>query len=81
MATTSAAVGAELEGSRLPLAGFPEDEASDADRLPNGVRRAAQRVGASTVLLIPVQVDGRLEGCVELMRVGGAFGRSGHATG
>ena len=74
VATTSAAVGAELEGSRLPLAGFPEDEASDADRLPDGVRRAAQRVGASTVLLIPVQVDGRLEGSVELMRVGDAFG-------
>jgi serine phosphatase RsbU (regulator of sigma subunit) len=74
VATTSAAVGAELEGSRLPLAGIPEDEATDADRLPDGVRRAAQRVGASTVLLIPVQVDGRLEGSVELMRVGDPFG-------
>ncbi len=73
VATTSAAVGAELESSRLPLAGVPEDESSDADRLPDGVRRAAERVGASSVLLIPVRVDGRLEGSVELMRAGAPF--------
>jgi serine phosphatase RsbU (regulator of sigma subunit) len=73
VATSSAAVGAELEGSRLPLADVPEHEVSDADHLPEGVRRAAERVQASSVLLIPVQIDGRVEGTVELMRAGDAF--------
>jgi serine phosphatase RsbU (regulator of sigma subunit) len=73
VATSSAAVGAELEGSRLPLIDVPEYEVSDAERLPEGVRRAAARVQASSVLLIPVQIDGRVEGSVELMRAGDAF--------
>jgi serine phosphatase RsbU (regulator of sigma subunit) len=73
VATSSAAVGAELEGSRLPLIDVPEYEVSDAERLPEGVRRAAERVQASSVLLIPVQIDGRVEGSVELMRAGDAF--------
>ncbi len=73
VATSSAAVGAELEGSRLPLEDVPEGEVSDLQRLPKSVRRAAERVRASSVLLIPVQVDGRVEGSVELMRGGDAF--------
>jgi serine phosphatase RsbU (regulator of sigma subunit) len=73
VATSSAAVGAELEGSRLPLADMPESEVADAERLPESVRRAAERVQASSVLLIPVQIDGRVEGSVELMRAGDAF--------
>jgi serine phosphatase RsbU (regulator of sigma subunit) len=73
VATSSAAVGAELEGSRLPLADVPEYEVSDAERLPESVRRSAERVQASSVLLIPVQIDGRVEGSVELMRAGDAF--------
>jgi serine phosphatase RsbU (regulator of sigma subunit) len=73
VATSSAAVGAELEGSRVRLADVPEYEVSDAKRLPEGVRRTADRVQASSVLLIPVQIDGRLEGSVELMRAGDAF--------
>jgi len=73
VATSSAAVGAELEGSRLPLADVPAHEASDADRLPDSVRRTAERVGGGSILLIPVEVDGRLEGSVELMRAGAAF--------
>jgi serine phosphatase RsbU (regulator of sigma subunit) len=73
VATSSAAVGAELEGSRLSLEDVPEYEVGDLKRLPEGVQRAAERVGASSVLLIPVQVDGRLEGSVELMRRGDAF--------
>jgi serine phosphatase RsbU (regulator of sigma subunit) len=73
VATSSAAVGAELEGSRLPLADVPEFEVSEADHLPESVRRVAERVQASSVLLIPVQMDGRVEGSVELMRAGKAF--------
>jgi serine phosphatase RsbU (regulator of sigma subunit) len=73
VATSSAAVGAELEGSRLTLEDVPEGEVADVQRLPEGVRRGAERVRASSVVLIPVHVDGRLEGSVELMRTGGAF--------
>jgi serine phosphatase RsbU (regulator of sigma subunit) len=73
VATSSAAVGAELEGSRLPLADVPDFEVSEAEHLPESVRRAAERVQASSVLLIPVQMDGRVEGSVELMRAGKAF--------
>src|SRR2546422_504961 len=73
VATSSAAVGAELEGSRVPLEDVPEDEVGDLTRLPESVQRAAERVGASSVLLVPVRVDGRVEGSVELMRRGHAF--------
>src|SRR3989449_11343553 len=73
VATSSAAVGAELEGSRVPLEDVPEDEVGDLKRLPESLRRAAERVGASSVLLVPVRVDGRVEGSVELMRRGDAF--------
>ena len=73
MATSSAAVGAELEGSRLPLEDVPEHEVGDLERLPESVRRAAERVRASSVLLIPIQVDGRVEGSLELMRRGDIF--------
>src|SRR6266566_2898482 len=67
------AVGAELEGTRVPLEEVPEYEVGDLKRLPESVQRAAERVGASSVLLVPVRVDGRLEGSVELMRRGDAF--------
>jgi serine phosphatase RsbU (regulator of sigma subunit) len=73
VATSSAAVAAELEGSRLPLADLPEDEVGTLQGLPESVQRAAERVGASTVVLIPVHVDGRVEGSVELMRAGNPF--------
>ena len=73
VATSSAAVGAELEGSRLPLEDVPEYEVGEFERLPESVRRAAERVGASSVLLIPVHVDGLVEGSIELMRRGDPF--------
>jgi serine phosphatase RsbU (regulator of sigma subunit) len=73
VATSSAAVGAELEGSRLALADLPQAEVSDADTLPVSVRRTADRVRASAILLIPVSVDGQIEGSLELMRGGEPF--------
>jgi serine phosphatase RsbU (regulator of sigma subunit) len=65
---SSAAVAAELEGSRLPLDDVPEAEESDLSRLPDAVRRAAERAGATFVVLFPIYVDGRLCGSLELMR-------------
>ena len=71
--TGSAAVAAELEGSRFPLDELPEGEESELDRLPHGVRRAVERVGASSVVLLPVYVDGQARGSLELMRGGQSF--------
>ena len=73
VATSSAAVGAELEGSRVPLADIPEYEVSDAEHLPESVQSAAERVRASSVVLIPLHLEGRVEGSIELMRAGRAF--------
>jgi serine phosphatase RsbU (regulator of sigma subunit) len=74
VATESAAVAAELEGTRLPLEQVPELEEADPVRLPPSLRRTAERIGASATVLIPVRVDGRIEGTIELMRGGPDFG-------
>ena len=66
--TDSAAVAAELEGSRLPLEDVPAVEESTPERLPDGARRAAERVHAGAAVLIPVHLDGRVQGSLELMR-------------
>jgi serine phosphatase RsbU (regulator of sigma subunit) len=68
VAAESPALGAELAGSRIPLDGVPEHEQSDLARLPEGVRRAAERAGAPATVLLPVHVDGSLSGTLELMR-------------
>jgi serine phosphatase RsbU (regulator of sigma subunit) len=73
VATDSAAIAAELEGSRLRLDDVPEHEESDLELLPQPVSRVVERVQASAVLLIPVRVDGRIEGSLELMRHGADF--------
>jgi serine phosphatase RsbU (regulator of sigma subunit) len=74
--TTSAAVAAELEGSRLPLEDVPALEESEPERLPDGARRAAERVHAGAAVLIPVHVDGHVQGSVELMRTATPFDES-----
>ena len=71
--TDSAAVAAELEGSRLPLEDVPALEESTSERLPDGARRAAERVHAGAAVLIPVHLDGRVQGSLELMRAETAF--------
>jgi serine phosphatase RsbU (regulator of sigma subunit) len=68
VASASAALAAELEGSRIPLDDFPDDEEHEVGVLPDGIRRAAERVGAPHVLLIPLHVDGAVRGSLELMR-------------
>ncbi len=68
VAAGSAAIAAELEGSHLALGDLPEHEEADFDRLPKGVRRVAERAHASFVVLLPVHVDGRARGSLELMR-------------
>ncbi len=73
VATRSPALSAELEGSRLPLADVPEAEESHRDRLPEAVRRAAERIRADHVALLPVRVDRSVRGTLELLRTGSPF--------
>jgi serine phosphatase RsbU (regulator of sigma subunit) len=73
IATESPAVAAELEGARLPLEDVPALEEADLERLPQSIRNAAERIQAVAGLMIPVRVDGRLEGSLELLRDGRDF--------
>jgi len=75
VSTQSAALGAELAGSRLGLDELPEHEETQLDRLPAGTRSAARRAGASAVVVLPAQIDGRVRGSLELMRSGERFSR------
>jgi serine phosphatase RsbU (regulator of sigma subunit) len=68
----SAAVAAELEGSRLSPADV-SGEADESDPLPAAVSAAAARAGAAAVLLEPVTAGGALVGTLELMRAQGSF--------
>src|SRR5207247_4266684 len=83
VATRSPALSAELEGSRLPLADVPEAEESDRERLPDAVRRAAERIRADRAALFPVRVDGAVRGTLrsEERRVGGEGGHRGAGRG
>ena len=67
VAAESPALAAELAGSRVPLADVPQHEEADLDRLPAAVRRTAKRAGAAAVLVLPIHVDGRACGTLELM--------------
>jgi serine phosphatase RsbU (regulator of sigma subunit) len=68
VAATSTAVAVELAGSHWSLADLPEEEVAESARLPSAVRRAAERVRAPFVVLLPVYVDGQARGSLELMR-------------
>jgi serine phosphatase RsbU (regulator of sigma subunit) len=68
VASTSAAVAAELEGSRFALAELPADEQTDPEAMPEAVRRAATRVRATALLQLPVFGEGQALGSLELMR-------------
>src|SRR5262245_22578298 len=67
VSSASAAVAAELEGSRFDVGELPDDEEGDVERMPDAVRRAAARVHATAVVQIPVRADGHALGSLELM--------------
>jgi len=69
----SAAVAAELEGSRFPAAELPPAETDEAAGLPPAVARAAERAHFGAVLQLPVVLDGRPVASLELMRAHGHF--------
>jgi len=73
VASASAAVAAELEGSHFPVADLPDEEQTKLDAMPEAVRRAATRVRATAVVQLPVVADGHVLGSLELMRAGVPF--------
>ena len=73
VATASAAVAAELEGSRVALAELPADEVDRPELLPPAIRRAAARLGTDAVLQLPLVVGNRAVGTFELLRRAHAF--------
>ena len=73
-----AALAAELEGSRIPpheLRELERDVIDERGELPDAVRAAAARAGAASVLLVPIRVQGRLAGTIEVFRAEAPFGR------
>jgi serine phosphatase RsbU (regulator of sigma subunit) len=73
VATSSGALAAEIARSGFALDELPQHEESDLKRVPPGVRRAAERANASAALVLPVHVDGRVRGSLELLRHADAF--------
>jgi serine phosphatase RsbU (regulator of sigma subunit) len=73
VSSASAAVAAELEGSRFDVDELPAEEEGEVERMPDAVRRAAARVRATAVVQIPVRADGHTLGSLELMRAGIPF--------
>jgi serine phosphatase RsbU (regulator of sigma subunit) len=71
---TSSALAAELEGSRLALDDLPAGEALSLEDLPEPLRRAAARIGATDAVQIPLHTAGAPLGSIEIIRVGGRFG-------
>jgi serine phosphatase RsbU (regulator of sigma subunit) len=76
VATPSPALAAELGGSGIALDELAEHEETDLARVAPAVRSAAGRAGASAVVVLPVHIDGRVRGSLELMRAGEAFGEA-----
>ena len=68
----SAALAAELQGTRLPAAAVPPDERElDARELPAPLARVARRVHADVVTIYPLVVGNRPAATLELYRSGG----------
>jgi serine phosphatase RsbU (regulator of sigma subunit) len=73
ISASSEALAAELDGSGFSLEELPTSALEELERMPEGVRQAAERAHASAALLLPVEVDGRVCGSLELLRAGDRF--------
>jgi serine phosphatase RsbU (regulator of sigma subunit) len=69
----SAALRAELEGSRLGPGAVPAEERLEAGQLPQPLRRLAEQLGAAAVLQLPVRDGPAVVGSLELLRRRGEF--------
>jgi serine phosphatase RsbU (regulator of sigma subunit) len=73
VAAASEALVAELARSGYAIGEVPEHEEAELRRLPRSVRRLAERTQSAAALLLPVHVDGRVQGSLELFRPATAF--------
>src|SRR6476469_8542544 len=69
----SAALRAELEGSRLPARSVPAEPLEERGQLPPPLLRAAEQLGASAVLQLPIREGNAVVGTLELLRRRGEF--------
>jgi serine phosphatase RsbU (regulator of sigma subunit) len=69
----SAAVRAELEGSRLGPATLPDEVVEATERLAAPLRLVAEQLGASGVLQLPIRDGALVVGSLELIRRRGEF--------
>jgi serine phosphatase RsbU (regulator of sigma subunit) len=69
----SAALRAELEGSRRPSQSLPAEPIEELEQLPPPLVRAAEQLGASAVLQLPVREGNAVVGLLELLRRRGGF--------
>ena len=70
---SSAALQAELEGSRISADSISADGADDLVQLSRPLRLVADKLGATAVLQLPIRAGDTLIGSLELMRRRGAF--------
>jgi hypothetical protein len=70
---TSAALQAELEGSRISAGSVPDEEHEELLQLPLQLQRLAEQLGANAVLQLPVRARDAVVGSLELMRRRGPF--------
>jgi serine phosphatase RsbU (regulator of sigma subunit) len=70
---SSAALQAELEGSRISAGSVPAEERDELLQLPRPLQRVAEQLGATAVLQLPVRAGGAVVGSLELMRRRGPF--------
>jgi serine phosphatase RsbU (regulator of sigma subunit) len=70
---SSAALQAELEGSRISAGSVPAEERNELLQLPRPLQRVAEQLGAAAVLQVPVRAGGLVVGSLELMRRNEAF--------
>jgi serine phosphatase RsbU (regulator of sigma subunit) len=69
----SAALRAELEGSRLGPGAVPAEERDELEQLSQPLRGLAERLGAAGVLQLPIRDGPAVVGSLELLRRRGGF--------
>src|SRR5512133_2223920 len=69
----SAALRAVREGSRVAARSVPAEPLEERDQLPPPMQRAAEQLGASGVLQLPVREGNAVVGSLELLRRRGEF--------
>jgi serine phosphatase RsbU (regulator of sigma subunit) len=71
--SSSAALAAEVEASRVPADELPREERDEDGALGEVVRETARRAGADAVLQVPLTIGQRALGTLELFRAGSPF--------